>query len=149
MVFAIHWHESAMDLHVFPIPSLWVFPVHQPWALVSCIQPGLVICFTLEASHCFLFTQRARYLQGHEHRWLVSLGASLKLPTTQNLPSIRTADLEKGKTVEIFLFFYQHHLQSIKTSSFLENFPVEELEHGRICTVWGIFADATILLLAM
>ena len=40
--FAIHWYESAMDLHVFPIlkpphislpiPSLWVFPVHQPWA---------------------------------------------------------------------------------------------------------------------
>ena len=28
--------------------SLWVFPVHQAWALVSCIQPGLVICFTLE-----------------------------------------------------------------------------------------------------
>ena len=59
MVFAIHWHESAMDLHVFPIPiptptslstwSLWVFPVHQPWALVSCIQPGLVICFTLDS----------------------------------------------------------------------------------------------------
>ena len=54
VVSAIHWYESAMDLHVFPIPipppasfsipSLWVFPVHQPWALVSCIQPGLVIC---------------------------------------------------------------------------------------------------------
>ena len=31
------------------IPSLWVFPMHQPWALVSCIQPGLVICFTLDS----------------------------------------------------------------------------------------------------
>ena len=27
--------------------SLWVFPVHQVRALDSCIQPGLVICFTL------------------------------------------------------------------------------------------------------
>ena len=24
--------------HFLPIPSLWLFPVHQPWALVSCIQ---------------------------------------------------------------------------------------------------------------
>ena len=28
--------------------SLWVFPVHQPWALVSCIQPMPVISFTLD-----------------------------------------------------------------------------------------------------
>ena len=59
MVFAIHWHESATDLHVFTIPippptslsipSLWVFPAYQPRALVSCIQPGLVICFTLDS----------------------------------------------------------------------------------------------------
>ena len=34
--------------HLFTIPSLWVFPVYQPWALISCIQPGLVICFTLD-----------------------------------------------------------------------------------------------------
>ena len=50
-----------MDLHVFPIlippptslstRSLWVFPVRQPQALVSCIQPGLVICFTLDNIH--------------------------------------------------------------------------------------------------
>ena len=46
-----------MDLHVFPIPIppptslstqfLWVFPVHQARALVSCIQPGLAILFPL------------------------------------------------------------------------------------------------------
>ena len=48
MVFAIHWHESAMDLLVLPnpipppttlpIPSLRVFPVHQLRALVSCMD---------------------------------------------------------------------------------------------------------------
>ena len=59
--FVIHWHESAMELHVFPIqippPTslsirfLWVFPVHQAWALVSCIPPGLVIGFTIDNIH--------------------------------------------------------------------------------------------------
>ena len=64
MGFVIHWHESAMELHVFPIPIpspislstrfLWVFPVHEAWALVSCIPPGLVICFTIDNIHAVL-----------------------------------------------------------------------------------------------
>ena len=61
VIFVIHWNETAMGLHVFPIPippptslssrSLHVFPVHQVWALVSWIQPGLVSCFTLDSIH--------------------------------------------------------------------------------------------------
>ena len=68
VIFAIHWHESAMDLHVVPIlipppaslptPSFWVFPVHQAQTLVSCIQPGLVICFTLDNIHVSMLFSR-------------------------------------------------------------------------------------------
>ena len=68
MVFVIHWHESAIDIHVFPIPippptslstrSLLIFPVHQVWALVSCIQPELVICFNLDNTHVLMLFSR-------------------------------------------------------------------------------------------
>ena len=57
-----------MDLHVFPIPIppptslstrfLCVFPVHQAQTLVSCIQPGLVICFTLDNIHVLMLFSR-------------------------------------------------------------------------------------------
>ena len=41
-----------------PPHSLWVFPVHQVRALVSCIQPGLVICFTLDNMHVSMLFSR-------------------------------------------------------------------------------------------
>ena len=59
--FAIHWHESAMGVHMFPIlnplppPSLshpsgssqCTSPEHP----VSCIKPGLAIRFTYDNIH--------------------------------------------------------------------------------------------------
>ena len=66
--FAIHWHESALGVHMspilnlpptsLPIPSPWVVPVHWLWMPVSCIELGLVIYFTYDNMHVsVLFSQ--------------------------------------------------------------------------------------------
>ena len=60
-------HHPNPPSHLPPYPILWVFPVHQPRALVSCIQPGLVICFTLDSI-------------------LVSMLFSLNIPPTPSVP---------------------------------------------------------------
>ena len=39
-----------------PIP--WVFPVHQARARISCIQPGLLICFAIDNIHVSMLFSR-------------------------------------------------------------------------------------------
>ena len=68
MVSTIHWHESAMGVHVFPIlnPLPLPSPSHPSGSFqctslehpVSCIEPGLAICFTCDNIHVsMLFSQ--------------------------------------------------------------------------------------------
>ena len=62
--FAIHQHESAMGVHVFPIlnPLPPPFPYHlsgssqctSPKHPVSCIEPGLAIHFTCDNLHVLM-----------------------------------------------------------------------------------------------
>ena len=49
-------HGVTCIPHPNPLSTwfFWVFPVHQGWALISYIQPGLVICFTLDNIHAVL-----------------------------------------------------------------------------------------------
>ena len=68
--FAIHQHESATGIHVFPIlnpsptslpiPPLWVIPVHQPRA--SCIMHWT---WTGDSFHIWYYTCFSAILPNH------------------------------------------------------------------------------------
>ena len=82
VVFAKHWHQSAMGLHVFPIlnppptslsiPSLRSSQCTSPEHPVSCTKPGLVIyftymfqCYSLKWSHPCLLPQSPKNCSIH------------------------------------------------------------------------------------
>ena len=86
--FAIHQHESAMGVHVFPIlippsnslciPSLWVIPVHQPqascnpasnldWRFVSYMILCMFQCHFPKSSHPLTLPQSPKDCSIHLH----------------------------------------------------------------------------------
>ena len=85
MVFAIHWHESAMDIHVFPIPippptpspshpsgsSQCTSPEHLShashlgWWSVSPLIVYLFQCCSLRTSHPRLLPQSPKVCSVH------------------------------------------------------------------------------------
>ena len=83
--------DHSFQLPPHPIPL--VFPVHQPWALVSCIQRGLVICFTPDSI-------------------LVSMLFSLHIPPS---PSPTESQSLLCTSVSLFLFcIYSYHYHLLK-----------------------------------
>ena len=80
--FAIHQHESATGIHVFPIltpppfslpePSLWVVPVHQPQA--SCLMHRT---WTGDLFHIWYYTCFSAILPNHP-----TLSLSLRVQNT-------------------------------------------------------------------
>ena len=67
-----------------PIPSLWVIPVHQPWAFVSCIQSELAICSWFMSVQ-FNSVQSLSRVQLFVTPWIAAHQASLSITNSWSL----------------------------------------------------------------
>ena len=150
MGFVIHWHESAMELHVFPIPIppptslstkfLWVFPVHQARALVSCITPGLVICFTIDNIHAVLSKHSEFFILGYSPYTYCKRYKSLS--HVQFFMTLQTVahqvPLSKEFSRQDRRFWSGLPISSSRGSSWPGNQTLVSCIAGRLFTVWAI-----------
>ena len=100
--FAIHQHESATGIHVFPIlnthpsslpvPSLWVVPVHQPQASSIMHRP-----WTGDSFHIWYYTCFNAILPNHP-----TLSLSHKVQKTVLYICISFAVLHTGVSLPSF-----------------------------------------------
>ena len=79
---------SHLPLHPIPLG----LPVHQAWALVSCIPPGLVICFTIDNIHAINFALLLKTKWRCQLRKCEcdSLDFSIKICTTYKIKALST-----------------------------------------------------------
>ncbi|KAB0340787.1 hypothetical protein FD755_024704 [Muntiacus reevesi] len=140
-----------MDTHVFPISippptslstrSLWVFPVHQPRALVSCMQPGLVISFTIDNIHVSMLFSRniPPSPSPTESKSLIEPGPlvlgmwSLSHWSTREVPlefffflSLMDVEFVKYFSVVLFRLSISHWLNSGSFSDVVRRFPISD-----------------------
>ena len=78
VVFAIHWHESAMDLHVFPIPIPHLDPPsHLPLHSIPLCLPSFVVSLgVMSFKHlpCQLATQNFSTFNQYLELYLITPG---------------------------------------------------------------------------
>ena len=137
-------HGFACVLHPdppptsLPIPSLWVSPVHQPWALVSCIQPGLAICFVFvsgfrKGSNFNLLHVDIQFPQNRWLKWLPfshsgMLAQFLKISWTDFQIWRFTSELSILSHWSICLSWCQYHTILITVILWLVSFEVRKCE---------------------
>ena len=116
--FAIHWHESAMGVHVFsilnppptslPIPSLWAIPGHQP--RMRCIMHWT---WTGDSFHIWYYTCFNAILPNHP-----TLALSHQSPKDSSIHLCLFCCLTYRVIITIFLKSIYMHYYTVLAFSF-------------------------------